>query len=68
MRIQSIRACALNNRIPVLWDTSVGIVTRYGLEGPAIESQCGRHFSHLSESVLGPTQPPIQWVPGLSWG
>jgi hypothetical protein len=26
----------------------------------------GRDFMHLSRPVLGPTQPPAQWVPGLS--
>ena len=49
-------------------DSSVGIATRYGLDGPRIESRWGRDFPHPSRPVLGPTQPPIQWVPGLSGG
>jgi hypothetical protein len=48
------------------WDSSVGIATRYGLNGPGIESRWGRDFSHPSRPALGPTQPPIQWVPSLS--
>ena len=46
----------------------VGIATRYGLDGPGIESQWDRDFPHLSRPALGPTQPPMQWVPGLSQG
>ena len=48
--------------------SSVGIATRYGLDGPWIESQWGRDFPHPYRPALGPTQPTIQWVPGLYWG
>jgi hypothetical protein len=27
-----------------------------------------RDFPHLSRPALGLTQPPVQWVPGLSRG
>ena len=49
-------------------DSSVGTVTRYRQDGPRIESRWGRDFPHLSRPALGPTQPPIQWVPALSRG
>jgi hypothetical protein len=49
-------------------DSSVGIATRYRLDGPGIESQCGRYFPHPSRPALGPTQHSIQWVPGFSRG
>ena len=43
-----------------------GIANGYGLNGTGIEFRWGRDFPHLSRPALGPTQPPIQWIPGLS--
>ena len=47
-------------------NSAVGISTRYGMDGPVIESLWGRDFPHPPRLTLGPTQPPIKWVPGLS--
>jgi len=49
-------------------DSSVGIATRYGLDGSEIESRWRWDFPHPSRPALRPTQPPIQWVPGPSRG
>ena len=45
-------------RLSVGRDSSVGIATLYGLDGPGIESR----------SALGPTQRPLQRVLSLSRG
>jgi hypothetical protein len=43
-------------------DSSVSVVTDYGLDGPGIESRWGLDIPYLSRPALGPTQPPIQWL------
>jgi hypothetical protein len=49
-------------------DSSVGIVTCYGLDGMGIESRRGRDFPHLSRQALRHTQFLVQGVPGHSQG
>jgi hypothetical protein len=49
-------------------DSSLGTATRYGLDGPVIESLWGRDFPRHSRPALRLTQPPTQLVPGLSPG
>ena len=47
-------------------DSSACVATRYGLDGPGIESQWARDISHPSRPALRLTQAPTSWVPGLS--
>jgi hypothetical protein len=55
-------------------DSSVGIVLGYGLDdrGSRVRFPAGAWnflFDTASRNALGPTQPPIQWIPGaLSLG
>ena len=44
-------------------DSAVGTAISYGLDDPGIEFRWGLDFPLPSRPPLGPTQPPIQWVP-----
>jgi len=35
-------------------DSAVDVATRQGLDGPGIDSRCGRDFPHPSKPALGP--------------
>jgi len=47
--------------------STVGISTDYGLNGPG-SNHGGDEIFRPSWPALGPTPPPVRWVPGLSRG
>ena len=54
----------------IIWcrlGSSVDIETDNELDGPGLNPGWDKIF-HLSRPALGPIQPPVKWVPGLSQG
>ena len=47
--------------------SSVGIATDYGLDGLA-SNPGGDEIFRPFRPAVGPTQPPVKWVTGLSQG
>jgi hypothetical protein len=58
----------VSNIILVGWCTVVSIATGYGLDGLGDQILVEARYSNLSRPAPGHTQPPVQWVPSLSWG
>ena len=49
-------------------DSSVGIATRCGLDGPGIGSRWRRDIPRPFRRAMGPIQYPMQWLPSPSRG
>jgi hypothetical protein len=64
--IKNCRVNLISNCTCPTWGQDSGIALGYGLDDRGFESRQGLGFylfTTASRPVLGPTQPPIQWVP-----
>jgi len=43
----------------------VAHATRYGMDGPEIETLWGKQFPHPFRPAMVTIQPPVQWAPGI---
>jgi len=59
----SVRTGNISSIFPVYYGYTLW--TRYGLDGPGLESRSGRKFPYPPIPALGPKQLPVQWVTGI---
>ena len=52
-----------SNACVIIYNVSVTIATRCGLDGTGIDSRWRKDFPLSSRPALGPSQLPIQWIP-----
>jgi hypothetical protein len=70
MRLWKVKVNTKYNKYTEEAGSSGGIVSDYGLDDRAIgvRSPAGARIfplSSVSRPALGPTQPPVEWVPGV---